>query len=228
MLTIDRYRMTKACLENLIAKAGIPREDIRLLILDNGSKDVRTQRYIMDVADTAVLVPTNVGVAAGFNKLFSRITDGYICTVGNDIWLEQNWLKDLIDHQERIKLSGVSSIHCVLDKGRYTTNLGVFIPPHSIVYGVSLWSNRLMRKIGGFDERLIGYGCEDSQFAYRAYMTGHINYYIPGQYSYHLGEDQDQTSEYRKHKDESLQRNVTKLQETIVQMNKTNNYKIKL
>lgn len=228
MLTIDRYQLTKFCLDNLICKSGIDRNDIELLMLDNGSKDDRTWKYATSVADIYDIRHKNIGVSKGFNELFRLATGEYICIVGNDILVEQNWLKDLLYYQQIIPRSGLSNIYCLLDKGKFNKNAGIYVPDSGLVYGVSLFSRKLLDKIGGFDETLTGYGYEDSQFAWRAKMTGHLNYYIQNQNSYHLDWDQDSTSDYRKHKDLCLKNNLKVFQASIARMQASRNFKIKL
>ena len=102
------------------------------------------------------------------------------------------------------------------------------MPSSGLVYGIALWNKSLMNEIGGFDESLNGYGYEDSQFCFRAFKYGYLNYYIPNQYSTHLGEDMNQDSEYRKKKDDNLKKNLPIFQASIQKMIQTNNYKIKL
>jgi GT2 family glycosyltransferase len=228
LLTIDRYQMTKFCLADLLAKTGIDNKNIELLILDNGSKDKRVINFGKNVSNFHIAEQTNIGVSAGFNKLFRLATGDFIVTIGNDITATQNWLKDLIYYNENIKNSGVSAIYCLLDKGLYNKKLDVFMPNSGLVYGIALWNKNLLNKIGGFDENLKGYGCEDSQYCFRANKTGHINYYIPKQFSVHLGVDLNENSDYRKAKDEDLKNNLQVLKNSIEKMNKLNNYKIKL
>ena len=228
LLTIDRYQMTRYCLDNLLSKAGIERNEIELLILDNGSKDKRVIEYCKSIANVFIQEPKNIGVSKGFNKLFRKAKGEFICTIGNDITIDNNWLKDLIHYNSTIKNSGISAIYCLLDKGIYNNKLNVFVPSSGLVYGIALWNKLLMDKIGGFDESLNGYGYEDSQFCFRAFKTGYMNYYIPDQYSTHLGEDMNQDSEYRKKKDDNLKKNLPIFQASIQKMIQTNNYKIKL
>jgi GT2 family glycosyltransferase len=228
LLTIDRYQLTKFCINDLLSKTGIDNKDVELLILDNGSKDKRIIDYGITVANVHIKEPTNKGVSAGFNKLFKLATGDYIVTLGNDITVTQNWLKDLIFYNENVKNSGVSGIYCLLDKGIYNKDLKVFMPNSGLIYGVALWNRNLLNKIGGFDESLKGYGCEDSQFCFRSNKTGHINYYVPNHYSVHLGVDFNEDNEYRKKKDADLKNNLIVLKTSIEKMNKLNNYKIKL
>lgn len=228
LLTIDRYQMTRYCLDNLLSKTGIDLKDIELLILDNGSKDKRVIEYCKSIADVYIQEPINIGVSKGFNKLFRKASGDFICTIGNDITVQDNWLKDLIHYNSTINNSGISAIYCLLDKGIYNKRLNVFIPNSGLVYGIALWNKKLMNAIGGFDESLNGYGYEDSQFCFRAMKSGYLNYYIPNQYSTHLGEDLNIDSDYRKKKDNNLKKNLPIFQASIQRMIQTNNYKIKI
>jgi len=226
LLTIDRFQMTKYCVNNAIENAGIDLSDIELLVLDNGSTDKRTIEYGKKVSTKHVSLPKNIGVASGYNILFKMATGDYICTIGNDIYLQKNWLKDLLYYAESIKKSGVSGIHCLLDKGIFNKKYGVYMPSNGMIYSTTFFSKKLLNEIGGFDERLSGYGCEDSQFAWRSMMSGYNNYYIPNHSSTHLGEDFNTTSEYRKSKDENLKKNTEILQKTTNEMYKIKNYKL--
>lgn len=228
MLTIDRYAMTKYVLNELLSKAGINREDIQLLILDNGSSDKRTIELGRNYADIHIEKPFNIGVSKGFNELFRQAKGDFICTVGNDIGVGENWLKDLISYQRSVKKSGISAIYCLMDKGVYNPILDVWVPKINLVYGIALWSANLLKSIGGFDESLSGYGCEDSQYCYRSFLTGHLNYYIPNQHSQHLGEDFNSQSQYRMEKNKNLALNQMKLKSTLERMIFHKNFKVSL
>lgn len=243
MLTIDRYWMTRYSIENLIEKAlrfeddkFEPVVEIELLILDNGSKDQRVIDYCKDIADVFIQHDTNIGVAAGFNELFRKSTGDYICLVGNDIVLHEGWLEDLIQYNNRIDKSGITAIHCVLDKGEYTplpANDGdllvkVWAPKTNIVYGTCLFKRELLQSVGAFDENFGLYGCEDSQLAWRVSQSGYHNYYLPNQYSTHIGSDLEQSSEYRKMKTDNFKKSEIYLAQSVEKMRKHKNYKIEI
>lgn len=243
MLTIDRYWMTRYTLENLLAKAlrfqddkYHPAYEIELLILDNGSKDERVIEYCKEVADVFIPMSENIGVARGFNELFKRSTGDYICLVGNDIILNEGWLQDLVQHNDNIDKSGITAIHCVLAKGDYTplpSNQGesltrVWAPKTNLVYGVSLFKRTMLQTVGGFDENFGLYGCEDTQLAFRVSHSGFHNYYIPNQYSTHIGSDFEQSSEYRTMKNNNLRIAENYLKESIERMFKSKNYKVEI
>jgi len=248
LLSIDRYWMTRYTIESLLRKAG--EVHIELLVLDNGSKDKRLIAWLDELQEQLKLnepnpehypslvsvgyieEPENIGVAKGFNKLFREATGDYICTVGNDITVENAWVSDLIYYCEAVEKSGIVAIHCLLDKGKFTSLLSsekdefvrVFKPDTNMVYGISLFKREILEKVGGFDETLSKYGCEDSQFAFRVAASGYNNFYIPGQSSVHIGHDFGEKTEYRKMKDENLKIANERLKETIDKMKKERKY----
>ena len=226
MLTINRYLMTKYTIETLLATAG--EVEIELLILDNGSTDTRIIDYCREKATVHLVEPVNIGVAKGFNKLFKQATGDFICTVGNDIIPTKNWLRDLVEYNQKIKDSGVGAIHCVLDKGRFNEDVGIYTTQAGLVYGISLFHKSLLKKIGGYNEDLSTYGYEDSEFCYRCITAGLLNYYVPMQSSVHIGHDVGGDSEYRKNKDLQLQAAHVKYQAAIKRITETGEFKIPL
>jgi GT2 family glycosyltransferase len=239
LLTIDRYWITRYTIENLLKNSG--GVELELLVLDNGSTDKRIIPYIQQLIETKkysnlitvgiIEEEVNIGVAKGFNKLFKEAKGNYICTVGNDILVDVNWVLDLVYYNSMVQKSGLTSIYCLLDKGKYRpllTNddgfLNVWQNDNNLVYGVTLFNKELLNVAGYFDERLGFYGCEDSQYAWRLSMLGYHNYYIPGQSSIHIGNDIGDESEYRKNKNNNLKISELKLAESINDMKKTKKY----
>ena len=239
LLTIDRYWVTRYTIENLLENSkGV---ELELLVLDNGSKDKRIVEYLSGLIKRKIYSnlltvgiieeKENIGVAKGFNKLFKEAKGDYICTVGNDILVDENWLSDLVYYNKTIQKSGLTSIYCLLDKGQLTpklsnedTLINVWQNKNNLVYGVTLFNKEIFKEVGYFDERLGLYGCEDSQFAWRLSMLGYENYYIPGQSSIHIGNDMGEESEYRKSKTDNLKIAEAKLAESINEMKKTKKY----
>lgn len=226
LLTIDRYQMTKYCVTNAILNSGLKPEEIELLVLDNGSKDRRIIDFCKKISTVHIAMQKNIGVAAGYNLLLKASTGEYLCTIGNDIYLQPGWLTDLIQYSESIKKSGISGIHCVFEKGIYDASKDVYVPQNAMIYSTTFFKRSLLNDIGGFDEKLSIYGCEDSQLAWRAAMSGYLNYYVPNQSSTHLGDDLNCSNEYRRAKSESLVKNTEILKKTLDIMHKTKNYKL--
>ena len=234
MLTMERYVMTKYVFETLISFVGED-IDVELLVLDNASKDTRIVDYFKDIADVHIVESENIGVAKGFNKLFRKCTGDYICLIGNDIVVHKNWLNDLIYYADLIDNSGICAIFCEGIRGYFTplmsvndTLVNIWKRNDNTIDGLQLFRKEILEKIGGYDETFGKYGYEDNQFALRCAYSGYHNFYIPNQFSTHIGRDINETSNYRKEKDLALQISQLRFVETLREMKKSKNYFISL
>ena len=226
LLTFDRYQMTKYTLTNLLAKAGY--SDFELLILDNGSADSRTTCLTAEKdfpavqSGSLITEQTNIGIAAGYNKLLKKAKGDYIVFLTNDILLGDNWLVDLLHYNNEVDKAGLTTIFLEGEKGYFTKQLTdkddfiyVWKPTNNITSGVSMISRLALEAVGGFDETLGIYGKERDQYAHRLSMLGYNNFYIPGQCSTHLGRDLNEDSDYRHKKDKALQLSSNRYKESI-------------
>jgi len=181
LLTHDRYLMTKYILERLLSKPGVT--DFELLILDNGSADKRTADLSNDPnfplvpSGSVELLETNIGIAAGFNKLLRKAKGEYVVFLSNDILLGDNWLMDLLHFNQEVDKSGITSIHCEGEKGKYTAFLNkddgfTHVWKPSMVSGVSMINRPALYAVGGFDSQLGLYGREREQYATRLNLLG--------------------------------------------------------
>ncbi len=234
LLTLDRYQMTKYCLENILKTVGDI--DYELLIFDNGSQDQRLKDFLQEQKHKQIFFSNNnEGISKGFNKLLSIAKGDYICFLSNDILVYDNWLLDLIHYNDQVERPGLTSIHCEGEKGVFgpllspSDNLiNVWKPKNNITSGISLINRFAIDMIGGYDESLGIYGREREQFAYRLGMLAFQNYYIPDQYSIHLGRGVNDQSDYQIMKDKARQIASARYQESINEMRKNNNFKIEI
>lgn len=169
LLTLDRYQMTKYCLNNLLAKTGFP--DFELLVLDNGSTDKRTvdmtgeSSFPLVKKGSLIQNETNIGIAAGFNQLLRKAQGEYICFLSNDILVFDNWLSELIHYNNEIDKAGMTTIFCDGDKGTFSPLLNsrdefthVWKPAKNVTRGISLINRMALEDVGAFDEQLGVYG----------------------------------------------------------------------
>lgn len=177
----------------------------------------------------------NKGIAAGYNKLIKEAKGEYICFVPNDILVSDNWLKDLMFYNSQIDKSGFTSIHCEGDKGSFgpllnheDTFTGVWKCKNNITSGITLINREALGFVGSFDESLGLYGREREQMAIRLGLAGYHNYYVPGQYSIHIGRETNDVSEYRKMKDIEIKKSAPRFEESLREMKKEKNYYIPL
>ena len=226
ILTLDRYWLTRYCIENAIAASG--HEDLEILILDNGSTDQRVVDWGKSIATNHFTETENIGVSRGYNKLLKEATGDYICTISNDMLLSQDWLKQMVHYNQIVGCSGITAIHCLLDKGKVGQRPhGIYMPETGLVYSNWLWNRKLIKSIGGFNPVYI-YGCDDSEYCFRAKAMGYANYYIPFAYCLHMGDDMGETSDYRKMKTAQLAQAEAILKQEVTRMREQNNYYIPL
>ncbi len=184
--------------------------------------------YAASIADIHIIEKENIGYAKGHNKLMRAATGDYICLIDNDVLLDKNWLKDLLFYNKTIERSGFSAIHTVLDKGEFNNKFKIFFRPDNLVYSTKLFSRSFLNDVGGFDESFSKYGGEDTHWAWRADNMNYINYYIPNQFSVHLGHDYNSNSDYSKFKSKQLNESIPKVKAAMEEMKKKNNFRVKL
>jgi len=167
------------------------------------------------------------GISAALNYGISR-SNKYdaIVTMANDILMPENWLERMVKAALTIPNTGMCGIHCVEMLGERTYINNIPIHKADSVFGNVLIPMQAIEKIGKFNEVYDPYGMQDSDYSFRLKQTGHLNYYLGGLTSEHIGHDVGQDTPYRKMKDEGLSK-CDKLwaQETAKYLS-TNNYTI--
>lgn len=204
LLTIDRFELTKKVLSTALPFAG---HEYELLVCDNGSKDKRVIDYIASLNPAVhILHEENKGMQYCQNLLMTKATGDYICFIGNDITLPKNWLQDLVRYNEMIPDSGISGLHCVMHKPDIIDYNGVKIRKNETVFGTMFFNRSFFETVGYVNESFHPYGMDDSEYSFRSRRMGFVNYYHPYMTSQHIGHDVGENSEYRKMKDEALQK----------------------
>ncbi len=145
------------------------------------------------------------GIAAAINEGIHK-AKGYdaIVTCANDIVMPFDWLKRMVQAAEAIPNTGMCGIHCIESLPNEETINGQRIHPSFTAFGNVLIPMKAIDTIGGFNEDYDPYGMQDGDFAFRLNKTGHINYYLHGLKSEHIGHDVGQVSDYRRMKDDGL------------------------
>jgi GT2 family glycosyltransferase len=237
LLTIDRYWTTKYVIETFLSNTEL---EIELLVLDNGSSDMRTIEFVENLIASkkfnnlikagTIREVKNIGVAQGLNKLIKESSGEYICIVGNDILLNKNWLNDLLYYNKTIKDSGITAIHSIKSKGKFSPLLditdefiNVWKTEDSAVYGTLFFNKSLLDIVGIFDDRLSKYGLWDSQYCWRLCQLGYNNFYIPEQSSFHI--EDNFSAEYKLLKEKELKIAEENILEIKNEMIKSKNYK---
>lgn len=213
MLTINRFEITTQTFEKNMSNHGWDGE-IELLICDNASTDPRIIEYFNERADYHRVNRKNEGCNKSFNQLFLRSTGDFICLLGNDIEMDDGWLKEMVDYALAVPNSGL--IGCAIKEMGWLPPLSTKDGIHAYyldkikdkVFGVTLFRREVVEKIGFFAEEFGPYGLEDSDFNNRVNVGGFQSLYVPAHFSRHLGNDWGQATDYRKMKDESLAKNA--------------------
>lgn len=127
-----------------------------------------------------------------------------VVTMANDILMPDNWLLRMVEAALNIPNTGMCGIHCVEGINPLQTINGIQIHPQDASFGNVLIPMAAIEKIGYFNEAYDPYGMQDSDYAFRLKMTGHLNYYLHDLRAEHIGHDVGQNTPYRKMKDEGL------------------------
>jgi GT2 family glycosyltransferase len=168
------------------------------------------------------------GIASAINHGLD-ITKQYdaVAICGNDIEMPDNWLLKMIDHAQKIPMSGMIGIHCVEHVGNPIVVNDVYINHSGMVsFGNVLLTRQAIDAVGYFNTDYDPYGMQDSDYGYRLQMSGFINYYITGVISQHIGHDVGQQTAYRMMKDDGLKLCDKKWLHWTTIYDNTKNYKI--
>ena len=226
-ITLNRERLTKTTIDNAKAKAGI---DFDFFALDQGSTD-GVVKLLSDTVTFYVKKKHNVGVASGFNFLWNmakHLGYDFICNIGNDIDLPQDWLKEFYETYQALEAEhqylGIHSVEALPDR-KITINNKTYIPSDTI-FGCTFFSVKLLDYVGYYNTDYNPYGLEDSEYNYRCQKSKVICGYLNIGTAHHSGSPYgaDDNGDYRRMKDESLKKNAIIYGANIQRMDETNNY----
>lgn len=169
------------------------------------------------------------GISAALNKGIqaSRSYDAVV-TMANDILMPDNWLLHMVTAAKAIPNTGMCGIHCVEGLEPMTEINGQKVHVNFTAFGNVLIPMRAIYLIGFFNPDYDPYGMQDADYAYRLNCTGHINYYLHGLKSEHLGHDVGQPTDYRRMKDEGLNKAGEIWKETTKRYEETGDYTINM
>lgn len=167
------------------------------------------------------------GIAAALNEGIDKTKEyEVVAFCGNDILMPHNWLAMAVHHIQQIPETGMCGIHCVETLPPLETINGLQVHPTWATFGNVIIPRKAIDSVGYFNEAFDPYGMQDSDYGLRLTKHGFKNYYIRDLQSQHLGHDVGEQTDYRKMKDEGLNKageiwgKYTKMYE------ETNNYTI--
>lgn len=156
--------------------------------------------------DAQTFVIERKGIAAAINEGLEKTRNkDAVAILSNDIIMPDNWLKHMVNALTHIPESGMIGIHCVEGLPDKQTINGIDLHLKKRIFGNTLIPRIAIDAVGYFNEDYDPYGMQDSDYSFRLYKTGFLNYYLAGLKSEHIGHDVGNATEYRKMKDEGLQ-----------------------
>ena len=191
-------------------------DDFDVVIVDNGSTDGSTEYIAKLIDDNEryhrILFSENMGFAYAVNKGIQYSIDNgydYSLLLNNDAYIKSDFIENIVNAIEsRRKAFAISSLmlsykepdtidsfgdyytvlgwpyqgEVALNKNTITDDKEVF----SACGGASLYDNKILKKIGLFDEKFFAY-LEDIDISYRAKLNGYSIYTCKDAVCYHLG-----------------------------------------
>ncbi|MFZ5644997.1 MAG: glycosyltransferase family 2 protein [Bacillota bacterium] len=126
MLTMNRWKRTKASLELLVKNTTLPYE---LIILDNNSSDDTAQmlKWFAGQKDNVkiILEKENLGQSGGRKKALQAAGGDFIVTLDNDIGVGPRWLENLLVRLKEAK-ADAACCRVLLPDGKIQYNGGHF------------------------------------------------------------------------------------------------------
>lgn len=181
--------------------------DFEILVVDNGSTD-GSLAYLQSISSVrAISLPENQGFAGPNNVAFRQAAGRWIATINNDLTLDPQWLKLLVEaiEQDPKCFAVQGKILKELDPGKIDT-CGLGIRPcgaarnlahnqdaqsiaepreiFTVSAGAALYSKSVIEDLGFFDESYFAY-YEDLDLGWRARVKGFSCKLIPKAIAYH-------------------------------------------
>ena len=207
LLNLNRSELAIQTIRQNLFNAGY---SAKVYLIDNGSRSDEYQKVLGSFPfSRAFHVEHNLGVSGGLNLgIHLAMQDGAdaVVTLANDILMPDGWLLHMARYATAIPETGTVGIHCVESIGEKSMMHGLEVQRWPVAFGNVLIPRGVIEKIGYYNTDFDPYGTQDHDFAMRAEKEGFVHYYIPGLKSTHIGHDVGNGTEYRKMKDESLQR----------------------
>ena len=203
VLTWNRVDLLRPCLERLLAHTRLPS---RLIVVDNGSTDPETLRYLQALPGAAPLEtdvirhPTNLGIAAALNSGLRASRAPWICLLNNDVLVTEGWLEELLAVAQADPAIGL--VNPMSNQFGLTARSGETIDElarrcraargrwveHATCEGFCmLVSRQVLEQVGLFDEGLGPMFFEDADYALRVRRAGRLCVVAEGAYVFHQG-----------------------------------------
>ncbi len=207
VLNYKGLKDTLACVDSLKEQTY---DDFHIVVVENGSHDGSIEKLWPLESDqvTVICNDKNLGFAGGVNtgiRWAMANNYNYVALFNNDAVADPKWLKSLVTAQKKHK-SGITTALLLHENGKTIDSTGDWYskwglpfprnrgdavddaPEEGFVFGAtggsSLYSLKMLEKIGLFDETFFAY-YEDVDVSFRAQLAGYKVVYAPKAIAYH-------------------------------------------
>ena len=202
LLSYESPGLLKKCVESIFKHT---RTTVRLIIVDNASKDPEVARYLHSLESTENVAvqklfnDENLGFAAGMNIGMKISEAPYLCLLNNDCEVTDGWLLEMMLVASSSSEIGIvnpqsNTFGSVPRENSSIYDHAVFLQKNSEKYVemghaigfACLVKREVIDRIGYFDEIYAGVCYEDSDFSLRAKDAGFVSVIAEGAYVFHL------------------------------------------
>jgi hypothetical protein len=196
----------KVCLDSLL-RTDYP--NFEIILVDNASTDGSVEWVTKNYPQIRIVSnKVNLGFSGGCNTGIRNARGKYVAILNNDVEVDKNWLKPLVDILERdTKIGAADSKYLNFYErnkfdfsaaaGRYLDYFGnVYSRGHGendegtynnlcrIFVALTIFRKEVIFKVGLFDEDFFC-GYEDVDLSWRINLIGYKIYYVPNSVIYH-------------------------------------------
>ena len=208
IVNLNGHDLLQACLEALLQQ-DYPKEQIELVVVDNGSTDGSLNFLRRDYPQVLVIeAGRNLGFAGG-NNLGARLAKGeYLAFINNDARAEEKWLSALVGALTRQPDYACAASKMLNQDGTLIDFVGTALNLYGRAFQIDeYWPASLSRyeqpgellaasggamlirrdiflAVGGFDEDYIAY-YEDVDLGWRLWLMGYKVIFVPKAVVYH-------------------------------------------
>ncbi len=226
MVTYNRLDLTKITFQTTMRNTGC---DYNLVVIDNNSSDETIEWIQEEVGKIANIknfelrsMDKNMGIGYGrnmglfvYDECFSDCK--YLCTLDNDVVLQENWLIDCCNTLAYSKNIGACGVNLEGVDYSKTTLHGETIqikPRGNLGTAAMVFPKIAHTKLGFFCNDYAMYAHEDADWGFRLRMIYKILAYL-GEQGNHIGVGENDSGEYRKMKDKYWDINMPKYNKNI-------------
>ena len=206
ILNYNGLEHLKTCLDSVL-NTDYP--NFEVIVVDNGSTDGSVE-FIESRYPTVKLVKLrrNIYTAGGYMAGVLRARGKYVAILNNDVEVDRNWLKPLVNLLERMPWVAAADAKYknFYDRSRFDDcaaagrwidyfcnnytrgvnelDLGQYDKPAYIFGVLTVFRRDILMKIGGFDTSYL-FGYEDIDLGWRLNLAGYRVVYVPQSVIYH-------------------------------------------